>query len=85
MNFRNWGGKREGSGRKPTGSNTESITLTLTKGEAAELKYRAELRKQTISKYVADNLVLNVRFRPPAPDDKYDISGSATGGRRCCE
>lgn len=73
MNDRNWGGKREGSGRKPTGKNTKTITLTLTKDEAAELKWRAEYDAGvTISNFILKQLRLNTRLRPLYYDDEFE-------------
>ena len=58
MNQRNWGGKREGSGRKATGLNIVNITLTLTKEEAQILRERAEHEKLTVSRFIAKHLHL---------------------------
>lgn len=53
MNERNWGGKREGSGRKKTGRNIVNITLTLKKGEAEELKKIAKQENLSVSQLIA--------------------------------
>ncbi len=52
MNTRNWGGRREGAGRKATGKNIVNLTLTLKKGEAAELKKLAENQNITVSQLI---------------------------------
>ncbi len=64
MNDRNWGGRRKGSGRKPTGSNTKNVTLTLTKHQAELLKWSAAIREMTISQYVVQKLYLDEDFSP---------------------
>lgn len=53
MNERNWGGRREGSGRKATGKNIVNITLTLKKNEAAQLKKIAEQEKLSVSHLIS--------------------------------
>lgn len=73
MNIRNWGGKREGSGRKATGRNTVNITLTLTKNEAEVLKERAKREKISVSKFVAKYLLLD------------QLPENLTGGTRASE
>lgn len=60
MNDRNWGGFREGSGRKKTGRNTVNVTLTLKKTEAQTLKERAEMDKLTVSQFVIKHLRLSL-------------------------
>lgn len=64
MNERNWGGKREGSGRKATGRNTVNITLTLTKSEAESLKKRADDMKMSVSRFVVKFLRLDLNTLP---------------------
>ena len=59
MSSNNWGGKRDGAGRKKTGRKTVSITLTLSPEQAEELKSRARHNLQTPSKYVVDTLKLD--------------------------
>lgn len=61
MSKGNWGGARKGAGRKPTGSNTETITLTLTKEQAALLKQYAEEAGMTVSRLVVRMFHLPVR------------------------
>ncbi len=58
MNDRNWGGRREGAGRKATGRNIVNITLTLTKEEAKTLKAYADYENLTISRFIAKALLL---------------------------
>lgn len=58
MNNTNWGGKRAGSGRKPTGKNTVGISLTLKKEEAELLKTMAADFKMTVSDFVSNRLQL---------------------------
>ncbi len=48
-----WGGRREGSGRKPTGKNIVNITLTLTKDEAKLLKEIAKSNELSVSRLIA--------------------------------
>ena len=38
MNDHNWGGARKGAGRKVTGRNSTTITITLTKEQADMLR-----------------------------------------------
>lgn len=64
MNDRNWGGKREGSGRKATGLNIVNITLTLTKEEAKKLKDYAAHENLSVSRFIAKALLLT----PPKND-----------------
>ena len=59
MNERNWGGFRNGSGRKATGKNVVNITLTLTKNEADVLKERAKYDGLSVSRFVSKYLNLN--------------------------
>lgn len=73
MNTRNWGGRREGSGRKATGHNTVNITLTLTTSEAELLKERAKREKLSVSKFVAKYLMLD------------RLPENLTGGHRASE
>lgn len=58
MNERNWGGKRTGSGRKKTGRNTVSVTISLSNDEAQILKQRASQSGLTVSRFVAKYLYL---------------------------
>lgn len=58
MNDRNWGGRREGAGRRATGRNIVNITLTLTKEEAKTLKEHADFANLTISRFIAKALLL---------------------------
>lgn len=76
MNDRNWGGKREGSGRKPTGLNIVNITLTLTKEEAQILRERAEYESLTVSRFIAKHLHLKPLHK------SSDLPESLTGGER---
>lgn len=62
MNDHNWGGARKGAGRKATGKNTATITLTLTKDQAEMLRLIAEHENKTVSKLVVD------KFRLPKPE-----------------
>ena len=59
MNDRNWGGRREGAGRKATGRKTKNITLTLKNEEADLLKKMAQSRNLTISDFISETLFLN--------------------------
>lgn len=68
MNERNWGGARKGAGRKPTGDNTEMITLTLTKEQAALLRQYAKDANLTVSKLVVK------WFHLPVQEKKSDES-----------
>ncbi len=73
MNTSNWGGKRNGSGRKATGHNTVNITLTLTISEAELLKERAKRENLSVSKFVAKYLMLD------------SLPENLTGGRRLAQ
>lgn len=53
------------AGRKPTGSNTEMITLTLTKAQAALLKKYAEDAGMTVSRLVVKMFCLPVSDKKP--------------------
>ena len=64
MNNRNWGGKRANAGRKATGRNTVSVTLTLTKDQSEELKQRAASINMTVSKFVVKHLNLDEQYFP---------------------
>ena len=76
MNARNWGGKREGAGRKATGLNIVNITLTLTKDEAQILKERAEYEKMSVSRFIAKYLHLKPLHR------SSDLPENLTGNVR---
>ena len=53
------GGARVGSGRKPTGSMTERMTICLSILQSEELKRRAKEANLTVSKYLAKELKLD--------------------------
>lgn len=72
MNDRNWGGRRDGAGRKATGRNKVNITLTLTKNEAELLKRQAEESGLSVSRFIAERLHLGI------------LPENLTGGRRLC-
>ncbi len=55
-----WGGRREGSGRKPTGRQVVNITLTLPKKEAEVLRLLAEELGETISQMIQRRFMLPV-------------------------
>lgn len=55
-----WGGRREGSGRKPTGRQVVNITLTLPKKEAEVLRLLAEESGETISQMIQRRFMLPV-------------------------
>lgn len=59
MNERNWGGRREGAGRKATGRNTINITLTLKKNEAEQLKKIASQKNISISQLISNSFHLS--------------------------
>ena len=52
MNKSNWGGRREGAGRKATGGNTVSITLTLSKAQGKLLRQYAADAKMSVSRLI---------------------------------
>ncbi len=52
VNENNWGGRREGSGRKATGGNTVSITLTLSKAQGKLLRQYAADAKMSVSRLI---------------------------------
>lgn len=55
----NWGGKREGSGRKKTGKNSQTVSISGTKEEIAQIKTLAEEHRTTVSKYVISKVLDN--------------------------
>ena len=55
-----WGGRREGSGRKPTGRQVVNITLTLPKKEAEVLRLLADELGETISQMIQRRFMLPV-------------------------
>lgn len=58
MEKKQWGGKREGAGRKKTGKTYVQFTITLKKEEAEILKARAADTKLSISQFVSKFLFL---------------------------
>lgn len=58
MNNPTWGGKREGAGRKPTGRNTTTITITLKKSQAEALRKIAESKGKSVSKMIIETFDL---------------------------
>lgn len=67
MNDHNWGGARKGAGRKVTGRNSTTITITLTKEQADMLRLFASEENKTVSKFIVDKLHL-----PKTQINKYE-------------
>lgn len=79
MNISNWGGKRKGSGRKPTGKNIVNMTLTFQNARQAEImRSLAKNAGLTVSQLVIKRFGLeHVQYTEPLPE-------SITGNRRLC-
>ncbi len=79
MNTSNWGGRREGSGRKPTGKNIVNITLTFKNARQAEaIRTLAKNAGLTVSQLVIK------RFGLEHVEDTDSLPESITGNRRLC-
>ena len=64
MNEHNWGGRRAGSGRKPTGSNTVNITLTLSKAEGELLRQYAADAHMSVSRLIVEKFGFETESLP---------------------
>ncbi len=62
MKESNWGGKREGAGRKPTGKRTKNLTVTLPDYQIEAIKERASEKGLTPSKYIAQCCKVDTPF-----------------------
>lgn len=59
MNERNWGGKREGSGRKKGDIVYKTISVCLPEDEMKVLQEAAERQKMTVSRFISKYLGLD--------------------------
>lgn len=59
MNERNWGGKREGSGRKKGDIVYKTISICLPEDEMKVLQEAAERQKMTVSRFISKYLGLD--------------------------
>lgn len=81
VNDRNWGGHREGSGRKKTGKNIVNITLTLKKEEAVQLKKIAANENLSVSQFIRK--VFNLQGLAQIEERKHiDLPENLTGNVR---
>lgn len=71
VNENNWGGKREGSGRKATGRNTVGITITLSKEQERLLRKRAAEAKMSVSRLIVEKF----GFEDDTPPEKKEEIG----------
>ena len=79
MNTSNWGGKREGSGRKPTGKNIVNMTLTFQNARQAEImRSLAKNAGLTVSQLVIKRSGLE------HVENTATLPESITGNRRLC-
>lgn len=60
MNERNWGGKRQGAGRKKGNVKYKTFSVVLPEEEAALLKKIAERQNKTVSRFISEYLQLDV-------------------------
>ena len=58
MKERNWGGKREGAGRKKGEIEYKTFSVVLPKEEVALLRRAAETQEMTVSKFISKYLHL---------------------------
>lgn len=61
MNDRNWGGKRNGSGRKKGEIEYQTFSVVLPKEEVDLLKRLAKRENLTVSRFISKNLELKER------------------------
>lgn len=59
MNERNWGGKREGAGRKKGDIVYKTISITLPAEELEVLQNAAKSQKMTVSRFISKYLGLD--------------------------
>ena len=59
MNERNWGGKREGAGRKKGEVVYKTISISLPENELKVLQEAAKNQKMTVSRFISKYLVLD--------------------------
>lgn len=59
MNERNWGGKRNGSGRKKGNIVYKTISICLPEDEMKVLQEAAERQKMTVSRFISKYLGLD--------------------------
>lgn len=64
MNEHSWGGRRVGSGRKPTGSNTVNITLTLSKAQGELLRQYAADAHMSVSRLIIEKFGFDTESLP---------------------
>lgn len=55
----NWGGRREGSGRKKTGIKSQTVSISGTKEEISQIKSLSKEHRTTVSKYVISKVLGN--------------------------
>ena len=67
MNERNWGGSRKGAGRKVSGSDSTTVSLSLTKEQADMLRLFASEENKTVSQFIVEKLHL-----PKTKKNKYE-------------
>ena len=60
MNERNWGGKRQGAGRKKGNVKYKTFSVALPEEEAELLKEIAARQKKTVSRFISEYLQLGV-------------------------
>lgn len=60
VNERNWGGKRQGAGRKKGSVKYTTFSVVLPEEEAALLKKIAERQNKTVSRFISEYLQLDV-------------------------
>lgn len=59
MNERNWGGKREGAGRKKGNINYKTISISLPEEEMDVLQNSAKTQNMTVSRFISKYLGLD--------------------------
>lgn len=59
MNERNWGGKREGAGRKKGNTVYKTISVSLPEDELAVLQDAARQQDMTVSRFISKYLGLD--------------------------
>ena len=59
MNERNWGGKRNGAGRKKGNTVYKTISVSLPEDELAILQDAAQKQKMTVSRFISKYLGLD--------------------------
>lgn len=60
MNERNWGGKRQGAGRKKGSVTYTTFSVVLPEEEVALLKKIARRQGKTVSRFISEYLQLDV-------------------------